>query len=77
MGFNSAFKGLMSPFSISSVLNSSVHLFAQSNPVNAQRGLKVGASVMYQHGYMQQMQIILMIPAYGVTDILSRVGDWF
>ena len=40
------------------------------------RWLQIGASVMYQHGYMQKMQIILLVPAYGMTDILSLVGDW-
>lgn len=32
--------------------------------------------MMYQHRYVQQMQIILLVPEYGMTDIHSLVGDW-
>jgi len=31
---------------------------------------------MYQHRFAQQMQIILLVPEYGMTDIHSLVADW-
>jgi hypothetical protein len=58
------------------VLNKSLDKFVQNNPVFAQGWLKIGAYVVYQHGYVQQFKIILMVPEYGMTDIYNFVGDW-
>jgi hypothetical protein len=57
-------------------MNNNLDLFGQSNPECALRFPEIGTSVTSQPGYMQQIQIILMVSEYGMSDIHTFVGDW-